>query len=131
MHQFVFCKAAASRQTKNEAAMTQISLSQGKFAQISDDDLDLVAEFVWSARQAPSGIWYAVRREGNLYVYMHRLIMEINEPFGIPVGRFIDHVDGNGLNNQRSNLAVVSSTENTRRYHRRAHLHQMGSLEPE
>ncbi|MGI8437091.1 MAG: HNH endonuclease [Chthoniobacterales bacterium] len=65
------------------------------------------------------GLWYAVRREDRAYIYMHRLIMDVNTEHGIPPNHFIDHLDGDGLNNQLENLEVVTSAENTRRYHRK------------
>lgn len=86
---------------------------------LDDEDFWINGEGLWSARRQPSGLWYAVRREAGEYFYMHRMIMEVAELHGIPAGRFINHKDGNGLNNQRKNLEVVTLTENTRHYHRR------------
>lgn len=40
------------------------------------------------------------------YLYMHQVIM------GVDAGREIDHIDGNGLNNRRSNLRHVTHSEN-------------------
>lgn len=39
---------------------------------------------------------------------MHRVIM------GALVGEEVDHIDGDGLNNQRKNLRICSSSENKR-----------------
>jgi hypothetical protein len=99
--------------------MKKIPLSQGLFALVDDEDFAWLTEFgVWSARQHRSGLWYAVRREDRQYFYMHRAIMELRLDYGIPLNRFINHKDGNGLNNQRHNLEVTTSLENTRHYHR-------------
>lgn len=48
------------------------------------------------------------------HLYMHRLIM------GEPHGFSVDHLDEDGLNNQRANLEIVTPAENTRRVTRRA-----------
>lgn len=99
--------------------MKEIELSQGRVAFVDDDDFKWInPEGLWSARRQPSGLWYAVRRESREYFYMHRMIMEIAEPHGIPAGLFINHKDGNGLNNQRHNLELATLAENTRHFHR-------------
>jgi HNH endonuclease len=38
-----------------------------------------------------------------------------------PAGMFVDHLDDDGLNNQKSNLKIVSPRENTQRYHSQLH----------
>lgn len=54
---------------------------------------------------------YAYRltqRPNRKTIFMHREIM------GFPEGMEIDHIDGNGLNNKRSNLRICTSAENKR-----------------
>lgn len=69
-----------------------------------------------------SSTWWGIRRSGkNLYAhttkiiggkrigtYMHRFIVDC------PAGKVIDHKNGNGLDNQKHNLRVVSQSENCR-----------------
>ena len=66
--------------------------------------------------------WYGLKSKGSrtIYarttvkqqtIYMHRLVL--------PGAKEIDHIDGNGLNNQRKNLQSVSRSENLRRAHKR------------
>lgn len=42
-------------------------------------------------------------------IYLHRLIMQ---KYDVPLGYEIDHIDGNSLNNRRSNLRIVTRLEN-------------------
>jgi hypothetical protein len=105
----------------------EIELSQGKQAFVDDDDYEwLLRDGKWSAakRNDVTGLYYAVRNSADnrrRQEYMHSVIMGIHSENGIPAGMFVDHIDRNGLNNQKANLEVVSSNENTRRYRARVH----------
>ncbi len=99
--------------------MKEIPLSQGLFALVDEEDFEWLIDFgVWSARRQPSGLWYAVRREPGQYFYMHRVIMDLRLDYGIPAKRFVNHKDGDGLNNQKANLEITTLLGNTRHYHR-------------
>ncbi len=50
--------------------------------------------------------WYAARDDGEKLVYMHREILRA------PDGLMVGHRDGNGLNNSRANLRLVTAREN-------------------
>jgi hypothetical protein len=92
--------------------MKSILLTNGDVALIDDQDYDRVAEFKWFKWSPYKGIWYACRtekgRERKL-ILMHRFIINVLDP-----SRMIDHRDGNGLNNTRSNLRECSHLENMR-----------------
>lgn len=61
-----------------------------------------------------SVIYIQVRYLGRIY-YAHRIIWEMF--FGeIPKGMFLDHIDGNGTNNEISNLRLVDSIGNARNH---------------
>lgn len=89
--------------------MKQIPLTQGKFALVDDDDFERVSQFKWNACHKRH-TWYAHRsKKAKPYRYtysMHRFIMD--EPEGLEV----DHIDGNGLNNQKSNLRIATRSQN-------------------
>lgn len=93
--------------------MREIALTQGYVAWIDDEDFERISEWNWQiARRRKSVALYAsgaLRINGKRkMMLLHRFI--INAPDGYPV----DHIDGNGLNCQRANLRVCSTTENLR-----------------
>lgn len=87
--------------------MREIGLTQGMVALVDDDDYERLAEHKWFAHRRPK--FYAARRRprGTGMIHMHREIM--GNP---PKGPEVDHIDGNGLNNQRSNLRLVTHSQN-------------------
>lgn len=93
--------------------MKEIKLTQGKVAFVDDEDFDRVNQFKWYAGYS-RGKWYA-RRTVNVSstikkaVVMHRFILGLSD-----VSIEVDHIDHNGLNNQRSNLRKCTQAENKR-----------------
>lgn len=90
--------------------MKRVPLTQGKFALISDKDWPLVRKYKWCAAfDKVRGAWYATTRQLKhrpQTFSMHRLIL------GFPYKRYADHRNGDGLDNQRSNLRVATGTQN-------------------
>jgi len=83
----------------------------GIFALVDDRDYDELSKTKWSLKTVPDSTrQYATRidRETFKTISMHRQIM------GFPQGLDVDHHDGDGLNNQRSNLRSCSRSENMR-----------------
>ena len=88
--------------------MKQIQLTQGKVALIDDEDYGRVYKFRWHVYQDKirrKDKFYAIRsgsrkiRHGwKESIKMHRVIMNAKP------GQIIDHIDSNGLNNQKYNF---------------------------
>lgn len=81
------------------------------FAQVDDEDYDLVSQYRWYAiDNRKKRTAYASRsldRNGKrTSELMHRLIL------GAQPGQFVDHKDGDGLNNVRSNLRIATKMQN-------------------
>lgn len=91
--------------------MREIELTKGKVAKVSDEDFELLSQRLWQY-----GTGYAIGTTGKdpnrKREMMHRVIMNA------PKGMEVDHIDGDGLNNQRSNLRIVTRAENLRGRHR-------------
>lgn len=76
-------------------------------AYIDAADYEMVSRFKWyQQKQKGSRTFYAMTQINGTIITMHRLIMNH------PKHGEVNHIDGNGLNNQRSNLEVVSHREN-------------------
>jgi hypothetical protein len=82
--------------------MREIVLTNGMITQVDDCDFALLSKRKWQAKQGQN-TWYAVRSD---HVRMHRLILDA------PSGIEVDHIDGNGLNNQRCNLRLATKDQN-------------------
>lgn len=91
--------------------MKTIPLTQGKVAFVDDADYDRVMTLKWFARKTKNS-WYACHttHPARQCVYMHRFILES------PTGTKTDHRDGNRLNNQRDNIRICTTRQNSQSY---------------
>ena len=99
--------------------MKEIPLTQGKFAIVDDEDYDKINSFKWhSHRMKNTNRYYAghfFKINGKYkYYHMHKFIMD-----SIGIDNIIDHIDGNGLNNQKSNLRICSFSDNIKNQKKR------------
>lgn len=87
-----------------------VPLTQGLVAVIDRIDGGLVGRLCWRAsidRRSRYAIADIVKGNGRKSVIgMHRLILST------PSGVQVDHVDGDGLNNRRSNIRICSPSQN-------------------
>ncbi len=89
-----------------------LQLQSGDVAVIDIDDAEAVSRYEWRLTEKAKLLnTYAVRtgRGGGL-IFLHRFLK------GIPPRdkRVVDHIDGDGLNNRRSNLRFATNAENSR-----------------
>jgi hypothetical protein len=94
-----------------------VPLKNGLIALVDESDYHLVSPFVWSVTCNDSRN-YAVRYEyfgGKTYrVFMHRVVNKT------PDKMMTDHINGDGLDNRRSNLRTATHSQNmqNRRKHK-------------
>lgn len=81
-----------------------IPLTQGRETLVDAEDVEFLGEFNWLWVSWRTQIGYAVLPRGQ--GAMHRILM------GNPEGMCIDHINGNSLDNRKSNLRVVTTREN-------------------
>lgn len=77
---------------------------------IDPEDAHLLTAYRWQVHKYGRDKWYVSARLATGTLYLHRLIMGCTKGDGLEV----DHWDGDGLNNRRSNLRVVTHAVNLR-----------------
>ena len=87
--------------------VTKISLTQGLFALVDDEDAEIVNQYKWYTQRCKN-LLYAVKAvpTGNgkqAKLFMHTFLTGF---------KITDHIDGDGLNNCRENLREATRIEN-------------------
>jgi len=98
-------------------AYCEIPLTKGLVALVDVEDYDELSQFRWRAQVYPRTVYtsrqFWLRDGSRRSEYMHRRIMGLKP--GDP--RQVDHINGDGRDNRRSNLRVASRAENMRNRH--------------
>lgn len=95
----------------NKATVVEYPLVNGGFALVDADDVPLLAGRTWR-RVKCSNRFYArcnlSAGTSSRHVYMHRFLL------GASGSRYpwVDHIDGDGLNNSRSNIRFATPSQN-------------------
>lgn len=91
--------------------MKEIKLTRGMVALVDDEDFDFINQWKWNAPKskntcyAKRNVWLKNSKE-YISVSMHRTIMNVS------MEMVVDHIDHNGLNNQKSNLRICTGSQN-------------------
>lgn len=93
--------------------MKKISLTQGKFALVDDDDFERVNRLKWFAGWSPHRrkFWAGTNpgpRKTRKTIFLHRFLMDA------PRGIQVDHINGDPLDNRKCNLRLCTNQENSR-----------------
>lgn len=88
--------------------MALIELTKGKKSIIDDEDFALVSAYKWhlAGRYAGTQLWDSATKK-RTYLMMHNLIIHP------PEGHVVDHINGDPLDNRRSNLRIASNQQNS------------------
>lgn len=89
----------------------EIDLTRGMKTIVDDDDYQRLSAFKWLAHCDGDGHIYAERGKnvGNdriITIKMHRFIL------GTSSGQIVDHINGDTLDNRKSNLRIATATQN-------------------
>lgn len=91
--------------------MKQIPLTKGQFAIVDDCDYDHLMQWKWYATMGNAGYYAkrAGRRNGKQFdILMARNILNVTDS-----KVFVDHKNGNTLDNRRENLRICCNAQNT------------------
>lgn len=84
-----------------------IPLTKDFQAIVDDEDYDILIAYKWRANTGRVDKVYAVRTiKRGVVISMHQLILKA------PSGFEVDHIDGDGLHNCRSNLRLATHADN-------------------
>ena len=95
----------------------EIPLTQGKVALVDDCDYEELSKYRWYAHKNYN-TFYAQRKSPRDPVTRKRNIILMHVIIaGTPNGMETDHINGNGLDNRRGNLRVVTTRQNAQNRH--------------
>lgn len=86
--------------------MKKINLTQGEYALVDDEDYEFLSQWKWCTFKREGYTSYAIHSQNKKTTYMHRLLMKAKK------GEHVDHINHDGLNNQRSNLRLCTRAQN-------------------
>ena len=99
-----------TREIKILGNIAYVPLSQGYVAIIDAADAEFVGQWSWFAHAPYKGLVYANRNQkiegGRLTIRLHRVLLRPDADM------HVDHINGVGLDNRRSNLRVTTASEN-------------------
>ena len=103
--------ARPKRECVIDGEVVRIPLANGLEAIVDAADYELVRSHTWTARPSPGGTTYVVTHiilpDGSRRgITLHRLLLNPRD------GMYVDHIDGDGLNNRRSNLREATPQQN-------------------
>lgn len=100
-----------NRKNDIERSMRKIKITKSKFVIVDDCDYKYLMERKWQFSNGyaiRSDIIYRNKKRLRKNITMHRLILSV------PSHLFVDHINGNKLDNRRCNLRICTHSQNCR-----------------
>lgn len=88
--------------------MREIPLTQGKFAIVDEEDYPELSKYRWRIQAHRYAAREGMGGDKRKQVYMHR------ELLGVPEGFVVDHINGDPLDNRKSNLRICRQADNAK-----------------
>jgi hypothetical protein len=107
--QLIILHSKSSEDGCLSAEPKRIPLTQGQVALVDAEDFEWLSKFKWHAHKR-GRTWYARRAASGKTEFMHRTILA-HHGYDLITGE-VDHISGDGLDNRKSNLQVISHAEN-------------------
>lgn len=95
--------------------MKVLTLTRGAESLVDDEDYERARAFRWHLHISRSsnssrnyGKIYSADHAASGHIYLHRFILNAK------TGQYVDHINGNGLDNRKENLRLCSAADNVR-----------------
>ena len=89
-----------------ENGVITIILTKGKTTLIDAADLPKVNHLRWHASEQAKDKFYAKTQSQAKNIFLHRFLTDC------PQGLYVDHINGDSLDNRRENLRIVTQSQN-------------------
>lgn len=87
----------------------EIKTRKGQTILIDDEDFENLSKFKWCIKNNGDGNLYAVANINKKQKAMHRYLLNITDS-----KQHVDHINGNSLDNRKTNLRICINAENRR-----------------
>lgn len=84
-----------------------LRLTQNQETLVDNETFIWASNYKWLNNKKKNK-FYAIRRQNKKTIYLHREIMNAQK------GQYVDHINGNSLDNRKTNLRICSNAENSR-----------------
>lgn len=99
-------KIGKPKPTKEKQMSKTIPITKGKFTIVDDEDFEELNQYNWICHTPESVYRQKMVKGVRRMIWMHRFIMKC------PDGMEVDHINGNALDNRKSNLRICTHAEN-------------------